>query len=49
MLLRDLEGRLVADDVASWVLDRAAALPSHADANGAARPWPPLPPPAEGG
>jgi acylglycerol lipase len=41
MLLRDLEGRLVADDVASWVLRRQAPLPSHADANAATRPWPP--------
>jgi len=39
MLLRDLEGPRVAADVASWVLDRAAALPSHADAIEAARPW----------
>ena len=29
-------------DVAAWVLDRAAALPSHADAIGADRPWPPV-------
>jgi len=43
MLLRDLEGPRVAADVASWVLDRAAALPSHADLAGASRPWPPLP------
>jgi alpha-beta hydrolase superfamily lysophospholipase len=43
MLLRDLEGSRVAADVASWVLDRAAALPSHADAIGAdRRPWPPF-------
>jgi acylglycerol lipase len=42
MLLRDLEGKKVADDVANWVLDRAAALPSHADAIGADRPWPPV-------
>jgi acylglycerol lipase len=41
MLLRDLEGPRVAADVAAWVLDRAAALPSHADAIGAGRPWPP--------
>jgi alpha-beta hydrolase superfamily lysophospholipase len=44
MLLRDLEGKLVADDVAAWALDRAAALPSHADAAGATRPWPPIAP-----
>lgn len=42
MLLRDLEGKLVAGDVASWVLDRAAALPSRADSAGADRPWPPV-------
>jgi alpha-beta hydrolase superfamily lysophospholipase len=42
MLLRDLEGPRVASDVAAWVLDRAAALPSHADAIGASRPWPPI-------
>ena len=47
MLLRDLEGKAVAADVASWVLDRARALPSHADAAGASRPWPP--PVAAGG
>jgi hypothetical protein len=43
MLLRDLEGPRVAADVAAWALDRAAALPSRADAIGAARPWPPVP------
>jgi acylglycerol lipase len=42
MLLRDLEGPQVAIDVAAWVLDRAAALPSHADAIGTDRPWPPV-------
>jgi len=42
MLLRDLEGPRVATDVAAWVLDRAAALPSHADAIGTDRPWPPV-------
>jgi acylglycerol lipase len=42
MLLRDLEAKRVADDVASWVLDRAAPLPSRADAIGANRPWPPV-------
>ena len=31
MLLRDLEGPMVADDVASWVLTPAAPLPSGAD------------------
>jgi acylglycerol lipase len=42
MLLRDLEGPLVASDVAAWVLNRAAALPSGADAIEADRPWPPM-------
>jgi acylglycerol lipase len=42
MLLRDLEGPRVAADVAAWVLNRAAALPSHAGAIGADRPWPPV-------
>ena len=42
MLLRDLGGKQVADDVASWMLDRAVALPSRADAIEADRPWPPL-------
>jgi acylglycerol lipase len=42
MLLRDIEGPRVAADVASWVLNRAAALPSRADTAGAARPWPPV-------
>ena len=42
MLLRDLEGPRVAADVAAWVLDRAAPLPSHADAIEATRPWPPV-------
>ncbi|MBV8777724.1 MAG: lysophospholipase [Alphaproteobacteria bacterium] len=41
MLLRDLEGKLVADDVASWVLRPGAPLPSHADSTAAERPWPP--------
>jgi acylglycerol lipase len=42
MLMRDLEGPKVADDVASWILDRPAALPSRADAIGSDRPWPPV-------
>jgi acylglycerol lipase len=42
MLLRDLEGQKVAADVATWALDRAAALPSHADAVGTDHPWPPV-------
>jgi acylglycerol lipase len=41
MLMRDLEGRKVAGDVANWVLNRPAALPSRADTIEAARPWPP--------
>ncbi|HTQ34716.1 MAG TPA: alpha/beta fold hydrolase [Stellaceae bacterium] len=41
MLLRDLEGKTVAADVASWILNRAAPLPSHADADAKQRPWPP--------
>jgi len=44
LLLRDLDGAAVARDVASWVLDRAAPLPSHADTAEAAKPWPPPPP-----
>jgi alpha-beta hydrolase superfamily lysophospholipase len=42
MLLRDLEGKRVADDVASWVLDHAVPLPSRADAIQARPPWPPI-------
>jgi alpha-beta hydrolase superfamily lysophospholipase len=41
MLLRDLEGLKIAADVASWALERGASLPSHADAGGDERPWPP--------
>jgi len=41
MLLRDLDGKQVAEDVASWVLQGRAPLPSRADANAAERPWPP--------
>ena len=41
MLLRDLEGPMVTEDVASWMLDRRAPLPSHADSAETARPWPP--------
>lgn len=43
MLLRDLEGPKVAADVASWILDRRAPLPTRADSGGAVRPWPPVP------
>jgi alpha-beta hydrolase superfamily lysophospholipase len=31
MLLRDLDGRVVADDIASWIGNHEAALPSGAD------------------
>ena len=31
MLLRDLEAEVVLDDVAAWIADPAAALPSGAD------------------
>ncbi len=41
LLLRDLDGAKVADDVASWILDRGAPLPSRADAADTAEPWPP--------
>jgi acylglycerol lipase len=43
LLLRDLDGAAVAGDVASWVLDRGAALPSRADAAETVEPWPPAP------
>ncbi len=33
MLMRDLEAKLVLDDIASWIADRAAPLPSGADRN----------------
>jgi acylglycerol lipase len=42
MLLRDLDGAMVAGDVAAWMFDRRAALPSHLDAASNQRPWPPL-------
>jgi alpha-beta hydrolase superfamily lysophospholipase len=35
MLMRDLEGPIVIEDVASWVLDRSSPLPSGADRDGA--------------
>ena len=41
LLLRDLEGPLVAEDVAAWVRDRSAPLPTRADRLAASRPWPP--------
>ena len=43
LLLRDLEGAVVAGDVASWVLDRTAPLPSRADAAESTEQWPPSP------
>jgi alpha-beta hydrolase superfamily lysophospholipase len=43
LLLRDLEGTAVAGDVASWVFDRGAPLPTHADAAESAENWPPPP------
>ncbi|MGC2415432.1 MAG: lysophospholipase, partial [Stellaceae bacterium] len=43
MLLRDLDGATVAGDVASWIRDRGAKLPSRADATQSAQPWPPSP------
>ena len=43
LLLRDLEGAAVAGDVASWMLDRAAPLPSRADAAESTDKWPPSP------
>jgi alpha-beta hydrolase superfamily lysophospholipase len=42
MLYRDLDGATVATDVASWVLNRTAPLPSREDAAQNTRPWPPL-------
>ena len=44
MLMRDLEGKTVDADVANWVLDPTAPLPSHADAKAADHPWPPIVP-----
>jgi hypothetical protein len=43
MLLRDLDGATVAGDVANWILDRGARLPSRADAAERVQPWPPPP------
>src|SRR4051794_36589409 len=43
LLLRDLGGDIVANDVASWIADKRAKLPSKADTAAAAPPWPPLP------
>jgi alpha-beta hydrolase superfamily lysophospholipase len=41
LLLRDLEGPMVAEDVANWVFNPRAPLPSHADTAQDVRPWPP--------
>jgi alpha-beta hydrolase superfamily lysophospholipase len=41
LLLRDLEGATVTADVANWVLDRRAPLPSQADRRDTAGVWPP--------
>lgn len=41
LLLRDLAGGTVAEDVARWIFDSRAPLPSRADAAATARPWPP--------
>jgi alpha-beta hydrolase superfamily lysophospholipase len=43
LLLRDLDGAIVTGDVASWILDRAAPLPSRADTAATAETWPPGP------
>lgn len=43
LLLRDLNAATVAGDVVGWILDRGAALPSHADAAETSVPWPPPP------
>jgi acylglycerol lipase len=45
LLLRDLEGGVGATDVASWIADPRATLPSKADAATAAPEWPPVPVP----
>jgi acylglycerol lipase len=47
LLLRDLDGEGVAADVASWIADPTAPLPSRADAAGARTGWPPAPPDSE--
>jgi dienelactone hydrolase len=43
LLLRDLGGGIVANDIASWIADPRAPLPSGADAAAAAPGWPPIP------
>jgi acylglycerol lipase len=42
LLLRDLRGGIVANDVASWIADPRARLPSGADEAAAAPGWPPI-------
>lgn len=42
LLLRDLGGGSVANDIASWIADRRAPLPSKADTDAAAPEWPPV-------
>lgn len=41
LLFRDHGGGIVAGDVASWILDPGAPLPSRADGGARVRPWPP--------
>jgi alpha-beta hydrolase superfamily lysophospholipase len=41
LLLRDLAGATVAGDIANWVFDRRAPLPSQADRRDDAQRWPP--------
>ena len=41
LLMRDLNGAAVSGDIASWVLDHRAPLPSQADGIENAQPWPP--------
>ncbi len=46
LLLRDLDGGMVASDIASWIADPRPPLPSGADATTTVLPWPPVPGPA---
>jgi acylglycerol lipase len=48
LLLRDLDRRIVTVDVAHWVFDHYARLPSRTDQAEATRPWPPMVPPPPG-
>jgi len=41
LLLRDLDGEGVAADVAGWIADPGAPLPSQTDAAATVAPWPP--------